>query len=117
MTDEALAEALVPIAAELIGTVREYGVEDVSAVLARVPAGRHDALAVVLAAMVDCDRSPSELLGWINAPPVLHRSDRKPREHGTTRGYNQHFRDGDPTCRDCREAHRVARAHRREARV
>lgn len=59
-----LVDALVPIAAELVGTVRDYGPADVAAVLARVPAGRHDALAVVLAAMVDPDRTPAELLAW-----------------------------------------------------
>ncbi|WP_100499384.1 hypothetical protein [Geodermatophilus chilensis] len=65
---EQLVDQLLPIAAELVGTVRDYGPDDVAAVLARVPAGRHDALAVVLAAMVDPDRSPAELLAWLDGP-------------------------------------------------
>jgi DNA-binding NarL/FixJ family response regulator len=63
-----LADALVPIAAELVGTVRDYGPADVAAVLARVPDGRLDALAVVLAAMVDPDARPSDLLKWTTEP-------------------------------------------------
>jgi hypothetical protein len=70
---ERLAEDLVPIAAELVGTVRDYGPADVAAVLARVPDGRHDALAVVLAAMVDPDAHPSDLLAWTTAGPVRSR--------------------------------------------
>lgn len=70
---EQLAETLVPIAAELVATVRDYGPDDVARVLARVPAGRHDALAVVLAAMVDPDARPSQLLAWTDAGPVPSR--------------------------------------------
>lgn len=73
MTDTELAESLVPIAAELVGTVRDYGPDDVRAVLARVPAGRHDALAVVLAAMVDPDKRPQELLAWTSCGLEYHR--------------------------------------------
>lgn len=73
MTGEQLVDDLVPIAAELVGTVRDYGPDDVAAVLARVPHGRHDALAVVLAAMVDPDARPAELLAWTSAGPVQSR--------------------------------------------
>ena len=73
MTNEALVESLVPIAAQLIGTVREYSPADVSAVLARVPDGRHDALAVVLASMIDPDSRPSELLAWTRGGLEYHR--------------------------------------------
>lgn len=68
-----LADALVPIAAQLIGCVREYGPDDVSAVLAQVPDGRHDALAVILAAMVDPDSTPKELLAWTTGGLEYHR--------------------------------------------
>lgn len=70
---ETLADALVPIAAELVGVVRDYGPADVAQVLARVPAGRYDALAVVLAAMVDPDARPSQLLAWTELGPVPSR--------------------------------------------
>jgi DNA-directed RNA polymerase specialized sigma24 family protein len=73
MTPEVLADELVPIAAELVGTVRDYGPADVAAVLARVPQGRHDALAVVLAAMVDPDARPHQLLAWTQMGPVSSR--------------------------------------------
>lgn len=66
--NEELVEYLVPIAAELVGTVRDYGPDMVAAVLARVPDGRHDALAVVLAAMVDPDARPGHLLAWTEGP-------------------------------------------------
>lgn len=135
MTNEALAESLVPLAAELVGTVRDYGPDDVAAVLARVPKGRHDALAVVLASMVDPDESPANLLAWTTAGPVQSRdngfidprdrwgrfSHPLPREHGTERGYQQHRSRGDmPACDDCRAAHREdekARKARRKAAV
>jgi hypothetical protein len=73
VTDTAFADSLVPIAAELVGTVREFGPDDVAAVLGRVPAGRFDALAVVLAAMVDPDSTPRELLAWTTGGLEYHR--------------------------------------------
>lgn len=63
-----LTDELLPIAAELIGCVHDYGPAEVAAVLARVPDGRHDALAVVLAAMVDPDASTADLLAWVDQP-------------------------------------------------
>jgi len=67
------ATSLVPLAAELVGTVREHGPDDVAAVLARVPDGRHDALAVILAAMVDPDATVRELLAWTDSGLEYHR--------------------------------------------
>jgi hypothetical protein len=101
-------DSLVPLAAQLVGTVREYGAEDVAAVLAKVPNGRYDALAVVLAAMVDPEARPSELLAWTEpAPRDL------PIDHGTERGYRQHMRFADEPCMSCRRAHADLRAQRR----
>jgi hypothetical protein len=112
VTDEQITDTLVPIAAQLIGTVRDYGPADVAAVLARVPDGRFDALAVVLAAMVDPDVRPSELLAWTTAGPVQSReewySHPLPREHGSERGYKQHLRAGESACEDCLRGHREA---------
>lgn len=71
---EQLIDEIVPLAAELVGTVRDYGPGEVAAVLARVPDGRHDALAVVLAAMVDPDARQSDLLSWADAGPVPSRT-------------------------------------------
>jgi hypothetical protein len=50
----------------------------VADVLSRVPEGRHDALAVILAAMVDPDARPSQLLAWTQLGPVPSR-DWEPR--------------------------------------
>lgn len=111
-----LADALVPVAAELIGCVRDYDPADTAEILARVPDGRLDALAVVLAAMVDPDRTPAELLAWtqVRIPPRPQTGKRLPREHGTLRGYRQHSPD-DPACAPCRAAHAEDRAKRRVA--
>lgn len=116
---EELAEDLVPIAAELVGTVRDYGPDDVLAVLSRVPGGRHDALAVVLAAMVDPDRTAHELLAWTGGP--VQSRDKPPvgvalpREHGSERGYQQHRHRRDlPACQPCLLAHR---SHTRTAKA
>jgi len=73
LTTADITDDLVPLAAELIGCVRDYGPDAVAGVLARVPEGRHDALAVVLAAMVDPDARPTELLAWANGGPVKSR--------------------------------------------
>ena len=103
---EQLADALVPLAAELVGTVRDFGPEDVAAVLARVPEGRHDALAVVLAAMVDPDARPSQLLAWTQLGPVPSRQWESPvhRPDAALRA-----------CPDCGELSRVGHLarHRR----
>ena len=61
-------DELIDVAAQLVGSVRDYGPDVVASVLATVPEGRHDALAVVLAAMVDPDRTPGELLAWLDEP-------------------------------------------------
>jgi len=68
-----LTDELLPIAAELIGCVHDYGPAEVAAVLANVPDGRHDALAVVLAAMVDPDASTADLLAWLQRPVQSRR--------------------------------------------
>lgn len=63
-----LVDALIPVACRLVGAVRDGDRDDVAGVLAEVPGGRQDALLVVVAAMVDPDRSPGELLAWASAP-------------------------------------------------
>lgn len=68
---ETEAESLVPLAAELVATIRDYSPDDTARVLARVP--DMSALAIVLAAMVDPDARPSELLAWTHSGPVKSR--------------------------------------------
>jgi hypothetical protein len=113
MTMEELAETLVPIAAELVGTVRDYGPDDVAEVLARVPEHRFDALAVVLAAMVDPDARPAELLAWVGDGPVQSRE-----------GFTPAHARGLASCPDCGEvlhasslARHARRAHSEYARL
>lgn len=60
---------LAPIAAELVGSIRDYGPDQAAQVLERVPEHRHADLAVVLAAMVNPDASPAQLLAWTRRPP------------------------------------------------
>ncbi len=115
-----LADALVPVAAELIGTVRDFDPADTAEILDRVGVldERSRALVVTLAAMVPVDRSPSELLAWtrVTIPPKPRPERRLPREHGTLRGYRQHG-PGDPACGPCRSAHAEDRAARRVGRA
>lgn len=48
-------------------------------------------------------------------PPDAH-ARRKPIEHGTHRGYNQHVRRGEQACEACRTAHSVYRQADRPSR-
>jgi hypothetical protein len=60
-----LAEAMVPVAAALIGAVHDEGAVAVARVLSVVAPENLPALCVVLAAMVDPDMSPGDLLAWV----------------------------------------------------
>jgi hypothetical protein len=116
-----LAESLVPVAARLVGSVRDDGPVDVAMILSGIPGDHLPALAVVLAAMVDPERTPGQLLAWTQpdyVPPK--RTGRKPypREHGTDRGYHQHReRDDMPACDSCLTAHNAANEQRAERRI
>ena len=121
---EHLAHTLVPIAARLVATVRDYGPDDVVDVLRCVPAGRFDALAVILAGMVDPDATPADLLAWTEEGPVRSpltvaawQSHPLPREHGSERGYYQHRSRGEVQCAPCRRAHALRTAERKARRV
>jgi hypothetical protein len=64
VTNDELVAACVPLAARLAATVREYGSDDVGALMADVPEGRVDVLCIVLAAMVNPYKPVGELLAW-----------------------------------------------------
>lgn len=119
MTRDALVDACVPLAAELACTVRDEGPDAVADVLARVPDGRYDALAVVLAAMVDPDACMTDLLAWTDWTPPPRIGHPLPREHGSERGYQQHRARREPFCGPCRLAHnaRTAAASKRRRRA
>lgn len=60
-----LAEAMLPAAAALIAAVRDGTRAEVGRVLSVIAPENMHALAVVLAAMVDPDRSIADLLAWV----------------------------------------------------
>jgi hypothetical protein len=127
MSENVVETALVPLAAELVATIRDYGRDDWQAVLSRVPDDARDDMVFVLAAMVDADKTPSQLLAWTKKPvqsrdgnareETVHgksgKSRRLPREHGSARGYRQHVaRDDMPACKRCSAANRAMEARR-----
>lgn len=62
-----LAERLVPTAQRLVGAVHFDGVAAVSRLIAQMDTQERTAVMVLLAAMVDPDRQPSELLAWADS--------------------------------------------------
>jgi hypothetical protein len=92
-----LAEALLPDAAYLAMAVRDRDPADIAQRLAGLTRHELEALAVVLAALVDPDRSLREALGWIdfdehgrpldklpNPGPYVIRNTARDPERGTT---------------------------------
>lgn len=91
-----LMEALIPDAAYLAVAVRDRDPADIAARLAGLSRYELEALAVLLAGMVDPGRSVADLLGWIDfdehgrplggqasrAELPLHRKAREPRPPG-----------------------------------
>lgn len=83
-----LAERLVPVAAELAARVRDEDRESLGEFLARYTRAERDALLIVVASMVDVDRTPAELLAHVTfdefgqlldgAAPVLPRCSPEP---------------------------------------
>lgn len=101
-----LADECVAVAARLVRAVRRRNPTDIARILASVPGGRVDALAVVLAGMVPADRGIAELLVW-TVEPSLAAAAPTPGRHGSNEGYLRHRRDGTLVCRPCAIAHTV----------
>lgn len=124
------AERLVPVAASLVGVVRDEDRDGVTRFLSRLTHHERDALLVILAALVPDDRSPADLLDWVTwdehghpLPPdavlVLHQGGRKrgprPTEPcGTPAAYKRHVAAGERACDPCRVAGNAAQAQRRK---
>lgn len=101
------ADCAKPLALELVGAVRNFdqqGVRDILAV-ADLPA-----LAVVLAAMVDDERSERELLGWLPETQGfgLGRPPKRPptprgglQPCGTHAAWTRHRSRGEEPCEAC----------------
>lgn len=98
-----VAEAHVPLALELVDAVHRWDRRDVMAALDRADL---EALAVVLAAMVDQDRTLTQMLGWTDAhmPTVRARSERPLVPCGTPSAAKRHKTWGEPVCPPCLRA-------------
>ena len=129
-----LAERLVPVAGELAVLVHGEGDrEEIGEFLGGYSEASKDALLVVLAGMVDTDRTPQELLGWIRwdehgrtlpddavmvmAAPRRYEGTQRPQAQcGTAQGADKHRKRFEEICGPCSEAERVYRAELREKR-
>lgn len=69
---------LAPVAARIVGTLRDYDLADVHQIVARVPDEKRTDLILLLAAMVDPDQTPAELLEWTTRPAVSRDGLEKP---------------------------------------
>lgn len=74
-TSEQIVADLLPLAAQLVGCVHDHGPDARDQVLANVPDDAWPQLAVVLAAMVDPDRTVSESLAWLDRPRSLEGTE------------------------------------------
>lgn len=102
------AVAAVPIALQLVGAVRESAPAVAAWMRQQTPADLQ-AVAVVLAALVPDDRTPRELLAWLEPLPVRHRPTygRPLRPCGTHAAHERHRARGEDIDPACREAERV----------
>lgn len=80
LTGDPLTDRLLPVAVELVGAVHYMGVGEIEAALTKAVAvsglddtGTLQALVVLLAAMVDDDRTVHELLAWHGNPDEYWR--------------------------------------------
>jgi hypothetical protein len=67
-TGEWLPGHLAPVAARIVGTIRDYDLDDVHQIVAKVPDEKRTDLILLLAAMVDPDQTPADLLEWTTRP-------------------------------------------------
>lgn len=107
-------ERMVHVAGRLISLVRDEGhVYEITAALRALKAGELEALAVTLAAMVDPDKTPRELLAWVTwdehgnpMPPPVEPAQPTPAERwtqpcGTHAAFNRHIKRGERPCEAC----------------
>lgn len=95
------------------------GQKDVTDLLESYATRELEALCVVLAAMVDPDKTTNELLAWTEQAPT--EAPARPLEpHGTHAAFNRHRSNGTQPCPTCREGERTyqrLRARRARAQV
>jgi hypothetical protein len=107
----------VLLGARIAATLRDSEEPDlwreIDAMIKATPGVRLDLLIIALAAMVDVNKTPAQLVAWTHEG--VRRARRQlaggrrpnPREHGTERGYQQHRQYGEDQCGHCTIAHRV----------
>lgn len=61
-------DQLLDTALELVGVVHDYGPDATADLLDQLTPGDWYRLAIACAAMVDPDKTPGELLGWLEQP-------------------------------------------------
>lgn len=83
---EVLIDQCLPIVLALVTAVRDEGPEGVQAIYDRVPADGMPTMLVLLAAMVDDQRTPEELLAWteFNKPSAREAELRRLRRLGVS---------------------------------
>lgn len=129
------AERLVQVALDLALLVRDEGPEAIASFLGRLTAGDRYRLLTVLAAMVDVDRTPDDLLSWVTwdesgrplegmtpVLPIFSGEDEELTPYvdcGTIRAWYRHARAGCRTAEaeacGCAQAYRDHRRARNAA--
>lgn len=99
-------------AMRLAAAVHDYEQLDVHDLLSELTRGDLYGVAVALAAMVDVDQTPRQLLAW-NDPDSSDKPGRFMAPCGTHAAFNRHKSRGETPCPDCREGERVFQRHRR----
>lgn len=102
----------MPVAARLVGAVHDDGIVGVAKTLGDVSPEHYPALAVILAAMVDPDKTPSELLAWVHWDDVPSETHDQPSLLALARDDDSTYLSADPrewTDEVCLNYHRLSR--------
>ena len=124
---------------ELVGIVRDYGVDTITEFVRQRDRHQLEAMAVALAAMVPDDQPVSALLAWIEPPPTPRvlpvptprrlppsvpadseygtswLDDRVRKECGTHTAHNRHTSRGEQPCAACVVGERAYQRDRKRA--
>jgi hypothetical protein len=116
----ALAERMVPVAADLACAVRDEGPAAIGELLDGFTLQELYGLAVVLAGMVPVDQAVGDLLAWVpqevQCAPEIREEKQSARELlpcGTRAAYARHLRAKEKPCQPCRTAESDYRAAKR----
>jgi hypothetical protein len=91
-----LAEALIPAAAALVGAVHDGGKVEVQRVLDVIAPENLPAFAVVLAALVDPEKSIADLLEWVTFDEHEQAAEGMDHPHQVADTYGVKMPHGDP---------------------